>query len=172
MDDEARDSKFANVLAFLFCCFFYWQIIFEKSEWIFLDYLNLAYHEAGHLLFHFGGEVLYFFGGTLGQLLAPLVIAVAFFFRGQTFAATLMLFWMSENCVNIARYCADAVAMELPLVGGDTHDWNWLLSHYGKLLECDLYADRLRVLGFSAMTLCLGVSFVLLVMSWFRKEED
>ena len=46
-------------------------------EYHFLDGVNLAFHEAGHLFFAFFGQTLQFLGGTLGQLLFPLALSAA-----------------------------------------------------------------------------------------------
>src|SRR5690606_33773380 len=88
-----------------------------------IDHTNLAFHEAGHLLFGAFGPWVGILGGTLGQLLAPLVAAAAFWRRGATTSLAIALVWFFENFMNIARYVADARARELPLVGGGDHDW-------------------------------------------------
>jgi hypothetical protein len=54
---------------------------------------------------------------------------------------------MGQNCLNIARYVADARAMELPLVGGGEHDWNYLLSVWGALPRDTQIAHDIRFVG-------------------------
>ena len=39
-----------------------------------LDFVNLAFHEAGHLFLAPFGETLHYLGGTLGQLAVPFVL--------------------------------------------------------------------------------------------------
>ena len=151
-----------KMLALGFSCFFFYQAAIEKKEWIFLDYLNLAYHEAGHLFFSFGSETLQFLGGTLGQLLSPLGIGAVFFFRKEYFSASVLSFWFFENGQNIARYMADAVSMDLPLVGGGVHDWNWLFSEWNCLNRCSVYAQMVLFAGNAGMLislLCAGYFF-------------
>jgi len=53
------------------------------STWIFLDFVNLAFHEAGHLVFSFLGSTMQYLGGTLGQLLVPGLLMIHFLFRQQ-----------------------------------------------------------------------------------------
>lgn len=148
-------SIFEKLIALGFAGFFFYQIVVEKKEWIFLDYLNLAYHEAGHLFFSFGSETLQFLGGTFGQLLFPLGIGAVFLYRKEFFSVFIMLFWFFENGQNIARYMADAVNMELPLVGGGIHDWNWLFTEWGCLPHCETYARKVLAIGNIGMMLSL-----------------
>lgn len=122
-------------------------IIATADRFHFLDSVNLAIHESGHLAFAWGGEVLAALGGTLLQLLMPLAIALSFWRRGDGHAASVALWWTGQNCFNIARYIGDARAQELPLVGGGEHDWTFLLAHWG-VLDRDLGIARdVRFLG-------------------------
>ena len=102
----------------------------------FLDGIDLAIHETGHLVFGPFGEVIQFAGGTLFQLIVPATFMVYFFRRGDRHAATVPLWWMAQNLWNISVYVRDARAQELPLVGGGEHDWAFLLGHY-RLLAHD-----------------------------------
>lgn len=161
----------AKLIAIGICGIFYYQIIFIKADWIFLDYLNIAYHEAGHLFFSFGPEWLHFLGGTLGQILMPLMVAIHFFLKGDSCSGAIILFWVFENFINISRYVRDAYDMELPLVGGHIHDWNWLLTHFGKLDGHEIYADRFYVTGQAGMTISLILASYYLIFSRKQTEE-
>lgn len=50
-------------------------------------------------------------GGTLFQLIVPLAFVVYFWRRGDRHAASVPLWWVGQNCWNIARYVADAHAI-------------------------------------------------------------
>lgn len=100
------------------------------------DALDLPIHETGHIVFGWGGEVLTALGGTLFQLIIPLVFVIYFWRRKDRHAASVALWWVGQNCFNIARYIADARAQELPLVGGGEHDWAFLLATW-RLLPQD-----------------------------------
>jgi hypothetical protein len=100
------------------------------------DALDLPIHETGHIVFGWGGEVLTSLGGTLFQLIIPLVFVIYFWRRKDRHAASVALWWVGQNCFNIARYIADARAQELPLVGGGEHDWAFLLATW-RLLPQD-----------------------------------
>ena len=117
----------------------------ERFHWP--DALDLPIHETGHLVFAWGGEVLAALGGTLFQLLLPLAFVVSFVRRGDRHAASVALWWVGQNCWNVARYVADARAQELPLVGGGEHDWAFLLETWGLLARDQAIARDVRLLG-------------------------
>lgn len=171
--NRARSSVLEKSVALGFACFFFYQIVIEKKEWIFIDYINLAYHEAGHLFLSFGSETLQFMGGTLGQLLFPFGIGAVFFCRKEYFSALIMLFWFFENGQNIARYMADAISMELPLVGGGIHDWNWLFTQWNCLNHCELYAQKVLLIGNMGMMLSLlGAAYFFFVSLQSTTESE
>lgn len=106
-------------------------------EYHFLDGVNLLFHEAGHVFFGLGGRTLHFLGGTLGQLFFPLAAAVHFLGRGRAFDAWICVLWLGESLMYAAEYVADARVQLLPLVGGHVHDWHWLLTRWGLLLQAE-----------------------------------
>lgn len=132
------------------------QILRTPESYRWLDSLDLAIHESGHLIFAFGGEFLGLLGGTLSQLLIPAAFAVAFWRQGDRHGATVPLWWLGQNCINIAIYIKDARLQELPLVGGGEHDWFLLLDRFG-MLESELAIGRMvTALG----ALCFGTAVV------------
>jgi len=68
--------------------------------------------------------------------------------------------------LNVARYMADAQAMALPLVGGEIHDWNWLLSRIGLLSHCGGLATLTHLLGSAVIVASLYGAFIAL-----RREQ-
>src|SRR6266478_6491820 len=83
-----------------------------------LDHANLLFHEAGHPVIGLFSKRLEPYGGTIGQLVFPCILAVSFWRQRQAFGVAAAGIWFFENWLNIARYLADARAMQLPLVGG------------------------------------------------------
>ena len=116
-------------------------------EYHFIDGVNLAFHEAGHLFFSFFGQTIQFLGGTIGQLFFPAACCVHFIRREQSVEAAICCIWFAESLMYTARYLADAQALALPLVGGQIHDWNWLLSRAGLLGHCETIGTLLHVLA-------------------------
>ena len=53
-----------------------WVCLRTPGTYRWLDDLDLAIHETGHLVFAFGGETLTLLGGTLFQLLVPIAFIV------------------------------------------------------------------------------------------------
>lgn len=139
------------------------------ASWVFIDNVNLTFHEAGHPLFRWAGDTVYFLGGTLGQLLIPALMAGYFFFKQrQRFATLVCVWWIGENLMGIARYMDDAPVMELPLVGGDTHDWNYLFTKWGALNKARDVAELVHLAG---VVIMVGTLAYLLWIS-LRPTED
>ena len=113
-----------------------WVCLRSPGTYRWLDSLDLAIHETGHLVFAAGGEFLMLLGGSLFQLLVPAGFVVALWRQGDRHGATVPLWWLGQNCWNVSVYIKDARAEELPLVGGGEHDWALLLGRLG-LLERD-----------------------------------
>jgi len=124
-----------------------------------LDWINLPFHEAGHLFLLPFGETLHFLGGTLFQLLIPSGLTVYFLYKAAPFPASACLWWFGENFLGIAVYMADARELKLPLVGGGENDWNYLLYEWGLLGE-----DSVRMI--SSGTHALGVAIMMAACLW------
>lgn len=127
------------------------------STWVFIDNVNVLLHEAGHLLFSWDGRALHALGGTLGQLMWPALFAGYFLWkRRERFAAVACLWWFGENFIGIARYMDDAVVQELPLIGGDIHDWGFLFGRWELLSDANEIAAAFHWLGAGVMVGTLG----------------
>jgi hypothetical protein len=131
-----------------------------------LDDLNLAFHEAGHLIFGLFGDTLNLYGGTLGQLVFPIAVTLSFARRGETLGVFTGLVWTGENGLNIARYAADARAKVLPLLGNGEHDWAWIFSRWDVLNHDVQIAGGMRFLSYSIL-----VSAVVLLFRVWNESE-
>jgi hypothetical protein len=130
------------------------------QTWCFLDYVNLAFHEAGHVVFNFAGSTVHYLGGTLLQLIVPIALSVRFLlFRDEPFSAAVCVWWVGQNLIGIAIYMADARDLALPLVGGGVHDWNELFFRFDLLTEPSVQAV-------SGATHRIGVAVMLLGLAW------
>jgi hypothetical protein len=126
---------------------FHWVPLREIGENPkFIPNVLLVFHEAGHVIFGlFGSDFLRVAGGTLGQLLMPLVLLVAFRFTNRdAFGAALSAWLLGVSLVDCAPYINDARSLALTLLGGATgrevegHDWEYLLTQLN-LLNKDVY---------------------------------
>ena len=128
---------------------YFLRCAWDPTSWHFIDGVNLIIHEAGHVVFSPFGDFLRIAGGSLFQVMVPAVFAGYFFFQRQPYSAYLVLFWVGESLLNVSVYAGDAIAMNLPLLGGSEmiHDWNYLLTHLGALHATPQIAGTIRAIG-------------------------
>jgi hypothetical protein len=127
-------------------------ICFARSDdgWFpILDGANLVFHEAGHKFYGLLGSTFELYGGSLGQLTFPVAAAAIFGYRKQWGSSAICIAWAGQNMFNIARYMADARAMELPLVGGTEHDWYNIFMRWHCLSKDEKIAAHTCTLGWA-----------------------
>jgi hypothetical protein len=143
---SSNDKRWRAALT-LFLLIYGFVCLRHPDEYRWIDSLDLAIHETGHLVFGFGGETLMVLGGTLFQLIIPAAFVVALWRAGDRHGATVPLWWMGQNCWNISVYVRDARAQELPLVGGGEHDWAILLANWDRLSQDAALANAVHLVG-------------------------
>ena len=132
----------------------------SSATWCLLDFANLAFHEAGHLLLSFAGSTLHYLGGTLAQLAVPLLLGARLLVRDRRpLGAAFCVWWLGESLINVSIFMADARELALPLVGGGDHDWNELFFRFGLLAQPSV--DRV-----STLTHAVGVTIMLAGLAW------
>jgi hypothetical protein len=129
--------------ALVLCC--------EPGFVFIVDHANLLFHEAGHPIIGLFSQRLETYGGTIGQLVFPVLLAIAFWRKGQTLSFAGAGIWFFEIWLNIARYMADARAQVLPLVGGGDHDWHRILSRWNLLQHDVAIAMVIKTTGWIGM---------------------
>jgi hypothetical protein len=136
----------------------YWT--WSGDGWVpLVDSANFAVHEAGHPLTALFSGRLAVYGGTVAQLLFPAVCMLEFWRRRWTVSYALCAIWLGQSLLNVARYVADARAMQLPLAGFSDHplhDWNLILSRWGLLQQDLVLATGLRVVAWLGIAAGLG----------------
>jgi len=133
--------------------------------WCFLDYVNLAFHEAGHLFFGFLGQTIRVLGGTIMQLLVPGTLIAYFLLKQrQPLGAAFCLWWLGESLSYVATYMSDARDLALPLVGGGEHDWTWLFYEFGLLTEPAVNAVWKTTHALSLLIMLAGLAWVALLL--------
>lgn len=130
------------------------------ATWCFLDYVNLPFHEAGHIFLRPFGATIAYLGGTIFQLGIPAALCAYFLLRDhRPYGAAFCLFWVGESLVNVGWYMSSARTLDIPLVGGGDHDWNELFYRWGLLGE----ESVARV---SSLTHGMGVLLMLAGIAW------
>jgi hypothetical protein len=172
---------------FLLLVFFVWGLRFiffsiesNYSGTSFMHLINLPFHEAGHILFRIFGQFMMVLGGSLTQCVVPLICLLTFLLKTKDpFAASISLWWLGENLIDLAPYINDARSLRLVLLGGVTgqdvenyHDWEFILRKLS-LLEYDhLLAKTAHVIG-SLLIICAVVwgASVLLIQYRNRRSD-
>ena len=121
----------------------------EPDSWTILDDVDLAIHEAGHMVFMPFGEFMMVLGGSLFQLLIPAAFVGYFARRRDWYSTFFVMLWLGQSCFNVSYYIADARVRELPLITGDpsTHDWTWLLLQMNLLYQDVVLGGIVRIIG-------------------------
>jgi hypothetical protein len=152
-------SRLAAFIALAFYALFLLYAATARGGFLFLDYANVAIHEAGHPLFGiFAGEneigfgyTLMILGGTLLELLIPFACVVVFFLRREVSGFAFSLFWFFENFLYIGHYMATARTMDIQLIGSGDHDWEILFTHLNILVHDQQIGHSVQVLGWLGM---------------------
>ncbi|MFT4050135.1 MAG: hypothetical protein QM648_09920 [Solirubrobacterales bacterium] len=156
---------------FVFAAYLLWRMSSDADGYLtIIDDINLVIHEFGHPFFSVFGEWPQWWGGTWMELIVPAVIAGVFWWQRSVLSFTFAAIWFFENFHYIARYIADARAMELPLAGGGEHDWNTLLAHYGQLQNDTQIAHWVNVIGYVGIFASLGFATLVWLQQRGRAE--
>lgn len=147
--------------------------------------VNLVFHEAGHWVFAMLGRFMTIFGGTLLQCLIPIIVMVQFLRQKDNFDASISLWWLGHNFLDIAPYIYDAWGRKLILLGGVTgretngHDWYNLLTMMNRLDKhdeiayfIDSFGKFLLFLAFLWGAIILYKWFLALKANGFQKRWD
>jgi hypothetical protein len=159
---DNRLRKFGAILLFILLGYWSYQLLQSYSPgqapWIFLDYINLAFHEAGHWIWLPLGQFWSVLGGSLTQVLIPVIVLIVFIRQHDLLGVGFGTFWVGNNLINVSYYISDAPSRMLPLLGGDgtIHDWNWILSQMGWLNSSEVIAMIVRVCGSGIVLLAIG----------------
>jgi hypothetical protein len=166
-----RDTT-KTIVAAVFTVYFSWCAYAPETAY-FTHLINLPIHEAGHIFFRVLGEFMGIAGGSLFQIIVPVVFFGYFVYHRKPFSASIVLFWVGSNFLDVYVYANDAQVMQLPLLSGLTgaeggfHDWNYLLTETGLLDKTKLIAKILRFIG-TGITVAAAVgAFV-----YARKGEE
>lgn len=143
-----------------------------------LAMVELAFHEAGHVLTSWAPAPVTAIAGSVAQVLVPLLVGVHLLRRARDpLGAALALGWAGLSCHGVAVYVADAPYEDLPLVGGGTHDWAYLLGPevWDRMDRAAALAEGVRITGIALVVLgvlwCLAVPVVVWLRGRSRSAE-
>lgn len=168
---QPRDTT-KIIIAAVFTIYFLW-CAFDPENARFTHLINLPIHEAGHIFFRVLGEFMGIAGGSLFQIIVPTVFFAYFVYYKKPFSASIVLFWVGNNFLDVYVYANDAAVMQLPLLSGLTgaeggfHDWNYLLTETNLLDKTYLIAKIIRFTG----TL-ITIAAVIGAFVYARKGEE
>lgn len=156
---NSRSTKYWKLFGAALCFAYFLSCTLHPETWHIIDGINLLIHEAGHWLFMPFGEFIGVLGGTLLQLIIPCLFVFYFWWQREYIDMSVMLFWVGQNLANVSNYVADAVMMQLPLLGGDgsIHDWNYLLTQTGNLKYTMPFAHALQTSGIILIVIGAGI---------------
>lgn len=147
-----RPNYLKLIFAILCSAYFFW-VAYDPMQGSFLDLVDLAIHETGHLIFRIFGEFMMIAGGSLFQVIMPMLFVGYFIRQKSNYSAAIVVFWVGQSILNVWVYASDAVVMQLVLTSGFTgtegsfHDWNYMLTETGLIGSTKKVAGILRFLG-------------------------
>lgn len=164
LEDWKPVSRPVAIIALAFYGLFLLYAALTPSHFLFLDFANLAIHEAGHPLFGMlsggaesgFGYTLTILGGTLMELIVPFACGVYFFFKREATGVGFCSFWFFENFPYIGTYMADARTLALPLVGSGDHDWEILFTQWNLMLRDQQIGHTFVAVGWVGMAASVG----------------
>ena len=121
------------------CRYFTIRLVDLGQEPGVMHLVHLVFHEAGHAITAMltSNQTMIVFMGSGNQVLIPLIVTLAFYFKNQdAFGAAVGLWWTGHAALDVAPYIQDARMLNLQLLSGGTgkevegHDWEFLLEHW------------------------------------------
>ena len=141
------------------------RLVLGGATWCFVDWVNVPFHEAGHVFLGVCGSTLHVLGGTIFQVAIPVLLTWYFLARRhQAFPAACCLWWSGESLHNVALYMADARDLALPLIGGGEHDWNELFFRFGVLDEPSMTAIARTAHAFATVVMLVGLAWAVVLV--------
>lgn len=143
----------------------------NMTDWIFIQNVNLIFHEAGHIIFFIFGHFMYVLGGTAGELLIPFLLGMYFLKQYDLYSTGFCLWWLSTAFYGVGIYAQDARSQILPLITGDSsgHDWTFILGELGILRHDQFVGDIFLTLSITLWIISIPLLFSPLLR---RIEKD
>ncbi|MCB2223943.1 MAG: hypothetical protein KQH83_07180 [Actinobacteria bacterium] len=138
------------------------------------DWVDLGIHELGHMILMGAPRMLHFLAGSAAQVLLPLALAAYFLWKQRDLAgAGFCLAWAGTSAWDVSVYIADAPVQALPLIGGGTHDWAYLLGPQGwdAIGSAGAIARGVDLTGLAMASVGIGLAAAPAVRSLLGRSE-
>lgn len=137
-----------------------------------LAYVDLGFHEFGHLIFAWAPGLIPALAGSLLQVLVPIGLALYFLARRESYAAGLIFAWAATSAANVSVYVADAPYQSLTLLGNGRHDWAWIFGSIGHIEWAGPVSSGIHWFAVALALLGLVISLVPLVAPRLRAGSE
>lgn len=137
-----------------------------------LNYVDLGFHELGHLLLAWAPGLVPPLAGSVSQVAVPIGLAIYFGVRHESYASALMLAWAATSTANVAVYVADSPTQALSLLGNGRHDWAWVFGQLGHLDWAAPFASGVRWFGVALAVVGLFVAVAPLLTPHARERAE
>lgn len=178
-DLERRLTVYKAAGALLLIAVWGWFALVMNDQTPIFVYLNIAVHEAGHVLFRPFGELTMLIMGSGFEVLFPFAVGVVFLLRKRDLVSTAVSWgWSASALASAATYIADADDGRLALLGApgpDTAgDWERILGaqYVDKLFLADPIAANVRAAGYVLWFVAMGLTVWVIIRERSRDGAD
>lgn len=116
------------------------------------------------------GQFIYIAGGSIFQTIIPLLLFFYFLQKRDYYASSFVLLWLGQSIVNTSVYIKDAQVMNLYLIGGNIHDWNYLLTNINLLEKSIFLGDAIYYIGISIVVIGFLCGIIASVKNYNNKS--
>ena len=164
-DIQRRLNGYKAVGALLLIAIWGWFALVKNDQTPIFVYLNIAVHEAGHVLFRPFGELTMLIMGSGFEVLFPFAVGTVFLLRKRDLVSTAVAWgWAASALASAATYIADADDGRLALLGATgpdaAGDWERILGEefFDKVYLADSIAGTVRTFGYVLWFVALGLA--------------
>jgi hypothetical protein len=102
VESRAQWRTITCVLAAIACLFAAaWVALGGQSAFL-LHYVDLGFHELGHLVFAWAPGLIPALSGSVVQVAVPIGLALYFLRRREAYAAALLFAWAATSAANVS----------------------------------------------------------------------
>lgn len=157
MDLRRSRPVWAYAAGAVACTLIGWWALASGTRVPGLSFVNLGFHELGHMLTYVFPDLVTAAMGSVTQVMVPLGLAAYFAWRSRDLLGTgLCLAWAGGSAQEVSVYIADAPYERLPLIGGD-HDWAFILDRLDAMHAADTVAMSVLFLAWALVLGGIGV---------------